>query len=175
MDENVAATAAESKTKVTWEEVILQAPSQQRLEARELNDELSELDHKINTIDTYRDIVNYNYWWAHCQAEPKEDCLAAHDLLYQADQAYKDTRLFDAKKLYEDAFAKWRIVLNQYPVLRSSNIMADDLVDDINKYKKLIGKIPGSKFPENFILQDMIDLNEGKTPAPAIRPKPRKA
>ncbi len=45
--------------------------------------------------------------------------------------------------------------------------MADDLVDDINQYKKVLGKIPGSKFPEKFVLQDMIDLNEGKTLAPA--------
>ncbi|HTQ38035.1 MAG TPA: hypothetical protein VMJ32_03355, partial [Pirellulales bacterium] len=163
-DENAAANAAEGKTKVTWEEVILQAPPQSRPEARTLNDELIELEHKINTIDTYRDIVNYNYWWARCQAEPKDDCLLARDLLYQAEEAYKDTKLFDAKKRYEDAFAKWRIVLDQYPVLRSSNIVADDLVDEINKYRKVIGKIPGSKFPDNFVLQDMIDLNEGKTP-----------
>ncbi|HZZ28006.1 MAG TPA: hypothetical protein VFE46_08385 [Pirellulales bacterium] len=170
-EENVAASGAEAKTKVAWEEVILQAPVESRPEARKLNDNLIEIDHKINTIDTYRDIVNYKYWWARCQAEPTEDCLLARERLYQADQAYKDTKLFDAKKLYEEAFAKWRLALDQYPVLRLSSIMADDLVDEINKYKKLIGKIPGSKFPDNFVLQDMIDLNEGKTPTLPPSPK----
>jgi hypothetical protein len=40
------------------------------------------------------------------------------------------------------------------------------LVDEINKYKIAIGKIPGEKFPDNFILQDMVDLNEGKRTVP---------
>jgi cell division septation protein DedD len=123
-----------------------------------------ELTHKVNTIDTYRDIVNYNYWWARCQAEPTDACLTAREKQYQAEQAYKDTKLFDSKKLYEEAFDQWRIVLDNYPVLRSNTIMADDLVDEINQYKKVLGKIPGTKFPEKFVLQDMIDLNDGKTP-----------
>ncbi len=161
------AMSAEGKTKVTWPEVILRAPPEQRTELRKLNDELVEAQHKINTIDTYRDIVNYNYWDARCKAEPTEACLAARELVYQAQQAYKATKLFEAKKLYEEAFAKWRTVLDRYPVLRSSSIMADDLVDNINQYKKVLGKIPGSKFPEKFVLQDMIDLNDGKTLAPA--------
>jgi hypothetical protein len=180
-DESTTANAAQAKTKVTWEEVILNAPPEKRSELRKLNDELVEAQHKTNTIDTYRDIVNYNYWWARCQAEPTDACLSARDLLYQAQQAYKATKLFDAKKLYEQAFAKWREVLDQYQVLRSSSIMADDLVDEINKYKKVLGKIPGSKFPEKFVLQDMIDLNDGKLPppnsatkAPESSPAPKK-
>jgi hypothetical protein len=174
-DEANTANAAEAKTKVTWEEVILAAPAAERTEPRRINDELVELQHKANTIDTYRDIVNYNYWSARCQAEPTDACLSARDLLYQAGQAYKETKLFDAKKLYEDAFAKWRIVLDQSPVLRSSSIMADELVDEVNKYKKVLGKIPGSKFPDKFVLQDMIDLNAGKTPSDnSTSPAPEK-
>ena len=174
-DEANTANTAEAKTKVTWEEVILAAPAAERTEPRRINDELVELQHKANTIDTYRDIVNYDYWSARCQAEPTDACLSARDLLYQAGQAYKETKLFDAKKLYEDAFAKWRIVLDQSPVLRSSSIMADELVDEVNKYKKVLGKIPGSKFPDKFVLQDMIDLNAGKTPSDnSTSPAPEK-
>jgi hypothetical protein len=170
-DEINIASAAEAKTKVTWEEVILHASPNERADLRKLNDELIEAEHKANTTDTYRDIVNYDYWWARCQAEPTEACLSARDLLYQAEEAYKGTKLFDAKKLYEDAFAKWRVVLDQYPILRSSSIMADDLADEINKYKKVLGKIPGSRFPDKFVLQDMIDLNEGKPLPPSNTPK----
>jgi hypothetical protein len=169
-DESALASNATPKTNVTWVEVILQAPPEARTEMRRLNDELVELQHKSNTIDTYRDIVNYNYWFTRCQAEPTDACLSARELLYQAEQAYKETKLFDAKKLYESAFAKWRTVLDQFPVLRSNSIMADDLVDDINKYKKVLGKIPGSKFPDKFVLQDMVDLNEGKQPVASPPP-----
>jgi len=135
-------------------------------EQGELADEIAELRQKTSTIDTYRDIVNYNYWLARCLSEPTDECLEARKLLFDAGQAYDvQGSLFDARDLYDKAFAKWRIVLDKFPVLRSNNIMADDLVDEINKYKKILGKIAGAKFPSPFILQDMIDLNEGKRPA----------
>jgi hypothetical protein len=161
-DESTTAMAAENKTKVTWEDVILESPPEVRAEARRMNDDVIDLEHRANTIDTYRDIVNYNYWWSRCQAEPTDACLQAREGLYLADQAYKDTKLFESKEKYENAFNQWRIVLDKYPVLRANTIMADDLVDEVNKYKKVLGKIPGSKFPDKFVLQDMIDLNDGK-------------
>jgi hypothetical protein len=165
-EERDQAFAAERKIDVTWDEVALRAPPESRTKARELADEIAELRQKTNTIDTYRDIVNYNYWLARCQSEPTDECLEARKLLFDAGQAYDvQGSLFDARDLYDKAFAKWRIVLDKFPVLRSNNIMADELMDEINKYKKILGKIAGAKFPSPFILQDMIDLNEGKRPA----------
>ena len=165
-EERDQVSAAEGKIDVTWDEVALRAPPELRNQARELADEIAELRQKTSTIDTYRDIVNYNYWLARCQSEPTDECLEAHKLLFDASQAYEvQGSLFDARDSYDKAFAKWRIVLDKFPVLRSNNIMADELVDEINKYKKILGKIAGAKVPSPFILQDMIDLNEGKRPA----------
>jgi hypothetical protein len=90
-------------------------------------------------------------------------------LIYNAGKKYDNGELFEAKDLYEKAFEKWRKVLDDYPVLRENNIMADDLVDEINKYKQAIGKI-GAKLPDPFVLQDMIDLNAGKKPGEAKKP-----
>ena len=142
--------------------MALRSSPEQWPEARRLSDEIAELKQKISTIDTYRDIVNYNYWDTRAAAEPTKDCLEARDRLAQAGKVYEQGQLFEAKKKYEQSFEKWRKVLDDYPILRDNNIMADDLVDEINKYKKVIGKIPNTKFPEKFMLQDMIDLNEGK-------------
>jgi hypothetical protein len=165
-EERDQVSAAEGKIDVTWDEVALRAPPELRNQARELADEIAELRQKTSTIDTYRDIVNYNYWLARCQSEPTDECLEARKLLFDASQAYEvQGSLFDARDSYDKAFAKWRIVLDKFPVLRSNNIMADELVDEINKYKKILGKIAGAKVPSPFILQDMIDLNEGKRPA----------
>jgi hypothetical protein len=168
-DEITLANQAENKIEVTWQEVALRVAPEHREEARKLSDDILDLQQKANTIDTYRDIVNYYYWLARCETEPTDDCLAARELLYKADAAYKDTRLFDAADLYDQAFKKWKTVLDGAPVLKESTIMADDLYDDIEKYKKLLGQI-GRKFPEHFDLQDVIDLKEGK-PAPASEPK----
>jgi hypothetical protein len=153
---------AEFKAKVTWDDVALRANEKVRPEVLRLTSELSELAQKNGTIDTYRDIVNYNYWWARCQAEPTEACLLARQYLYDASHAYDDGRLFESKDLYEKSFNEWRKVMDEYPNLRDNNIMADELVEEIDKYKKVIGKIKGEKFPSPFVLRDMIDLNEGK-------------
>lgn len=166
-DEQNTASMAELKSNVTWNEVALRAPYEQRAKAREMADEIAELKQKIMTIDTYRDIVNYNYWDTRANAEQTKDCLEARDLLAQAGKLYEDGKLYEAKKAYEDSFAKWNKVLNDYPILRTNNIMADELGDEINKYKKVIGKMPNTKFPEHFVLQDLIDLNEGKKPPAA--------
>lgn len=171
-EERDQAFAAERKIDVTWDEVALRAPPELRTKARELADEIAEKRQMTSTIDTYRDIVNYNYWLARCQSEPTDECLEARKLLFDAGQAYEvQGSLFDARDLYDKAFAKWRIVLDKFPVLRTNNIMADELVDEINKYKKILGKIAGAKVPSPFILQDMIDLNEGKRPASVEKPE----
>ena len=49
-------------------------------------------------------------------------------------------------------------------MLRDNQIMADELNDEIDKYKKLLGQI-GVKLPDPFVLQDMLDLHEGKRPS----------
>lgn len=153
------ANNAQEKISVTWQEVALRVPGERRAEARKLADDLADLKEKTNTIDTYRDIVNFYYWQARCEAEPTDACVAARELLYKAGKAYANGELFEARDLYEKSFAQWRKVLDHAPVLSDSTVMADDLVDEIDVYKKLLGKI-GQKFPAKFALQDMIDLKE---------------
>ena len=161
-DEQKLADAAGERLNITWEQVALRATPEQWADARGLSDEIAELKQKISTIDTYRDIVNYSYWDTRAASEQTQDCLDARDLLAQAAELYEAGHLYEAKQKYEQSFEKWRKVLDAYPILRDNSIMADDLVDEINKYKKVIGKIPNTKFPGKFVLQDMIDLNDGK-------------
>ncbi len=165
-EENKLAGEADGKTTVTWDEVALRAAPEHRAKARKLIDDLADVTQKMNTIDTYRDIVNYNYWLARCQAEPTDAMLAARESLYKADKAYENGELFDAKNLYEKAFDEWHVALGQFPVLHDSTIMSDELGDDIDQYKKLLGKI-GKKFPEKFVLQDILDQRDGKITPPA--------
>jgi hypothetical protein len=171
-EETDLAAKAQGKTDVTWQEVALRAPPEHRAEARKLSDDLADLTQKSNTIDTYRDIVNYYYWASRCEAEPTDSCLAARELLYKAGNAYANGELFDARDLYEKSFDQWRVVLDRYPLLEDSTVMAEELCDEIDKYKKLLGKI-GKKFPDKFVLQDMVDLKEGKRfgPHPEAGPK----
>lgn len=178
-DEAAKASELERKMKVTWQEASLTAPLDVRIKARQLASELAELEQMARTIEIYRDIVNYDYWMARCKSEITDNALEARELQYKADRAYRDGRLFDARELYEQAFAKWRLVLDEFPILRDNSTMASDLADEIQKYDKVLEKIPGAKRPTDFILQDMLDLNDGKrqagTPPPAKPAADKKA
>ncbi len=89
-DESNLAGTADYKSKATWEEVADQAPEAVRPKARLLADEIAALKQKASTIDTFRDIVNYNYWLARVETEPTDDCLAARDTLYDAGVKYEE-------------------------------------------------------------------------------------
>ena len=141
-----------------------QAPEALRPKARILANGIAELKQKASTIDTFRDIVNYNYWLARVETEPTDDCLAAHDTLYDAGVEYEKGDLEKSRLKYDESFAIWRKVLDKSPVLRDNQIMADELNDEIDKYKKLLGQI-GVKLPDPFVLQDVLDLHEGKRPS----------
>src|SRR5262249_18429420 len=73
---NLASTA-EYKTKATWDEVADQAPEAVRSHARQIAGRIAEAQQKASTIDTFRDIVNYNYWLARVETEPTDGCLKA--------------------------------------------------------------------------------------------------
>ncbi|MCC7085405.1 MAG: hypothetical protein IT427_10400 [Pirellulales bacterium] len=170
-DESQIGYAFEQQTKVTWEEVALRAPAEQRAAAREISAEIADLEQKANTIDTYRDIVNFNYWNERCRVEPTDACIEARTLLRDAAKAYyPESDLVKSAELYEQAFKKWDEVLKISPILRTNSIMADDLVEEINKYKKVLGQSTGADLPTDFVLQDLIDLQAGKQPAstPAV-------
>lgn len=163
-EESQVAMNAEGQTKVTWEEVALRAPAAKRLKAREYATEIADLEQKANTIDTYRDIVNYNYWNERCRVEQTQACIDAREKMFEAGKAYRDGDLLKAKNLYEESFKLWDEVLKDSKILRTNSIMADDLVEEINKYKKVLGQSTGEDLPKDFILQDLIDVTEGKLP-----------
>jgi len=61
-----------------------------------------------------------------------------------------------AKKAYEEAFAAWREVLDSSPVLKADDLTGDDLVEMIDRYRKVLDQLD-EKFPQPFILQDVLD------------------
>jgi hypothetical protein len=65
-------------------------------------------------------------------------------------------RLQSAKQAYEESFAAWRQVLDASKVLREDPLTADDIVEVVNRYRKLLEQLD-EPFPSPFVLQDMID------------------
>ncbi len=151
----LAATAA-TATRVTWPMVAREAPAELRDRARELARQVVEAVETAEIITRYRDIVNFDFWRATCEAEVTEPALRARELTWQADRDFENARLQQAKKAYEEAFTAWREVLDASPVLRADRITAEDLQEVVGRYRKLLEQLDEA-FPKPFILQDMLD------------------
>ena len=152
-----AAAAAESQLLVTWKSVARQAPADVRAKAEDLAREYTEAQERATMIDRYRDIVNFDFWRATCEAEVTEPALEARESTWRADKEFEAARLQSAKQAYEQSFAAWRKVLDASKVLREDPLTADDIVEVIDRYRKLLEQLD-EPFPSPFVLQDVIDL-----------------
>jgi hypothetical protein len=150
------AAAAEAALKVTWRMVAREAPVEVRDEARRLAAEQMEAAETAEIIGRYRDIVNFDFWRATCQAEVTEPALQAREATWRAEREYENARLQTARKAYEEAFAAWRKVLDGSKVLREDPLTADDLAEIVARYRKVLEQLD-EPFPEPFVLQDVLD------------------
>jgi len=101
--------------------VAREAPADVRGKAQELARQHVEARETADIIDRYRDIVNFDFWRATCEAEVTEPMLRAREATWRADRDFQNARLQAAKKAYEQAFAAWREVLDGSPVLREEH------------------------------------------------------
>ena len=151
-----AARAAEETLAVSWKMVARQAPTDVRAKAEDLAREYTEARERAEMIDRYRDIVNFDFWKACCEAEVTEPALKARESTWRADTEFAAARLQSAKQAYEESFAAWRQVLDASKVLREDPLTADDIVEVVNRYRKLLEQLD-EPFPSPFVLQDMVD------------------
>ena len=77
-------------------------------------------------------------------------------MVWQAEREFENARLLPAKQAYEQAFTAWREVLDSSPVLKADDLTGDDLVEMIDRYRKVLDQLD-EKFPQPFILQDVLD------------------
>ena len=147
---------------IFWQHVAEQTAPEHRGEALNLASQFEKIEIAARDIRSSREIVNYNYWKTRCEAEPTAAALKARELTYQADREKQEARPLASKKLYEQAFGEWRKVLDQFQVLHDDTLMAQDLAEIIDRYRDTLRQLAGddAKFPEHFVLQDMLDVNE---------------
>ncbi|MFM7519291.1 MAG: hypothetical protein ACKO9B_02340 [Planctomycetota bacterium] len=172
--EDQAKTAYEATvaTAVNWPMVARQAPADARGKARQLAAEYVEAAETAEIIARYREIVNFDYWKAACEAEVTEAALEAREQTWLAGQEFDAARLQNARKAYETAFASWRKVLDSSEILRNDQIGNDELVEVIFKYRRLLEQLD-EPFPVPFILQDVLTRAPAPPEPPADQPRQR--
>jgi hypothetical protein len=125
-----------------------------RLKAVELVDEIKDLSERILKTDGYRNQINYPFWQSLAQAEQEERTVRARRMIYEAEKANADAELDKAIELYEQAFAIWAEVFDDYPILTLDD-SATDLYESIRRYTIAIDS---EELPEDFPLLTFVQL-----------------
>lgn len=125
-----------------------------RLEAYNLIDEMADLDERIRRTEGFRTQINYAYWEALAEAEQEERTVRARRLVYEAEQANDAAELDTAIQLYEQAFAIWAEIFDDYPLLTLDDT-AEDLYESIQRY---MVAIDSREIPDDFPLKDFLEM-----------------
>ena len=160
-----AAYAAQELTRVSWPMVARESPADVGDKARALARQWLEANETAEIINRYREIVNFDFWRACCESEVTEPALRAREAAWSAAKEFGNARLQPAKKLYEDAFAAWREVLDASTILRNDTITNEDINDLIVSYRKVLEQLD-EPFPKPFVLQDVVDRSLPLAPPP---------
>ena len=156
-EQQKAAAAAEKALAVTWKDVAIEAPVEVRDRALDLARRRTEAEERGTMIETYRGIVNFDFWRATCEAEVTEPALLAREKIWEADREFAAARLQPARQAYEESFLAWRQVLDASTILREDRLTAEDIAEVVGRYRKVLEQLD-VPFPQPFVLQDMLDL-----------------
>ena len=161
------AAQAEQAVRVTDNEVARKiADPKRKREALQLAKEAANHVQLASYIERYRQIVNFVYWRLRAQVEQTDEMLATRDFIYRGNRAYAEGDLIHARNHYQQGLAGWRKAIDRAPGILNDQTTSDELMEVIKHYRRILSQLD-ERFPEKFILQDVIDLHERTAPAPA--------
>jgi hypothetical protein len=156
------AVLAEPQLFVEHELVAEEAAAGNLDEARALARQIAARRELVRVISSYRGIVNFEYWRTRCEAERSLVAVEAREFVYQADQAFDEIRLVEAKQLYEQAWEKWAEIFRKYPALLE-DVAAEDVIAAVLRYKSCLDQL-GEPFPDAFVLRSLLELHRELQP-----------
>lgn len=164
MDEARQAFMAEMKLNATHQEVAERVKGPQAEQAKKLAEEVLRLDYIAHAIDRDRGTINFPYWRNRCRMEMTDSALEGRRLLYQAKQLYDDAALPEARQAYEQGFVEWHKTFEAFPETLEDGIGADDMIEAIKGYAEVLKKLD-APFPEDFILQNVLEAYRARNPS----------
>lgn len=164
-EQKVLARDAEETLKVDYLEIAKKLPKDQRKKVLPLASQHAQAKNLATNIYRSKGIVNFDYWRTRCQAEQTSHAVNAREYVYQADQLFNKGDLVGAKEAFEKSWQEWAVMFEEFPTLKVA-ITARDIVEKIGIYRNLLGQLD-EDFPEDFILQELLDLNSPDYQEPA--------
>ncbi len=167
-DEHTLVSDATRSLYVTFDDIasrIAENTPDQSAAARKLASQIAKNSSRLAMIRTNRQVVNYDYWKTRCELEQESSALKAHQLAFEAEQAFQDDAdLIEAKKLYEESFALWAEVLAKYPQLPDDSPTGSTLMEVVDKYSLVLEQLDLSLadkgVAEKFPLWNIVEAND---------------
>jgi hypothetical protein len=126
-------------------------------EALQLASEIDRQNQVLQFTINYKRDANYDYWQTRADYEQTANALAARKLMFDARKAFREADLPTAKKLYQEGFAKWRAVIDEFPSLMDDDqTTGGDLIDFIKRYRAVLDQLD-EKLGDDFPLWDVIE------------------
>lgn len=131
--------------------------SAKKKEALQLASEIDRESLRLRYTINYKNDSNYDYWYTRAKLEQTPNALAAREAMFKASRAFRQGDPFGARKLYEDGFAKWRAVFDEFPMaIESESSTGDDLIQYILQYRNVLDQMD-EQLSEAFPLWDVIE------------------
>lgn len=154
------AYVAQDKLKISdrqlAEKIAEQDPAKKK-QALLLAGEIEREDQRLRFTINYKADSNYDYWYTRAKLEQTPNALAAREAMFKASRAFRQGDPFTARKIYEEGFAKWRQVFDQFPSMIDNDASAgDDLIRYILEYRNVLDQMD-EELGEEFPLWDVIE------------------
>jgi len=119
--------------------------------------QLDDAERVLRYTQSYKETSNFDFWQLRCDYEQTDDAVAARRILYNAHKAAQNADLLTAKPRYEEGFAKWRLVIDEFPQLIEEDIVfGDHIVDYTKKYRDVLDQL-GETLGDSYPLWDALE------------------
>ncbi|MGL4512005.1 MAG: hypothetical protein ACRCT8_02870 [Lacipirellulaceae bacterium] len=134
-----------------------ESPDKQR-EASEVAADLRDAERLLSFTRNYKSTTNYDYWLLRTQFEQSAEAVAARELTFRAQRAFKeDADPITAKELYDDSFQRWAKVFEKFPALYDTEgTTGDDVMVYVYEYGKVLDQLD-EEIPADFPLWKIIE------------------
>ncbi len=139
-----------------WAAAIAAEQPEIKTKAYDLAGKLSEQRTLLTYTQRYKHDANYDYWLVRSVFEQTPEAVSARESSFLGKQAFEQGDRTKARELYEQAFDKWRVVLDNFPILMDDEgPTGEDILVFVEEYRRVLDALD-EPFPESFPLWDVM-------------------
>lgn len=127
-------------------------------QVEQLAHQMEDTDRVLHYTQSYKEIVNFDYWQLRCDFEQTKNALDARMLMFRAREAARGAEVQTAEQLYRQGFAKWRLVIDEFPaLLEDETVFGDEVLEYTEQFRDVLDQTTGESIDESFPLWDALE------------------